>query len=333
MKTTEEAVLELSQTQQEALLRTFGLHETGLRHIDCPFCGKKNEGGDGCRINYTDKLGGIPQYSSICAGCGPRGIMNMLNAVGADLMAINREIGFKYGEDRNAEPTTKKPTTQNRLIELFKKSSRPIRESEPAIAYFHNRGIFNLPGSCVRFIPQLTYWHLGQSIGKYDAIISCATNALGRPSYMHITYIQDGKKVDLGSDKPARKMHSLVANGLKPRCSIKFANRAPEILAVAEGIESALSYEELYKMPSEATLNAGLLEEYRPPEYVKELHIAYDNDKKWTGQAAAHKLLNAVACQCPWVQKVVMRGSSETKTDFNDVLLDGLGVDEFVWLR
>ena len=95
MKTTEEAVLELSQTQQEALLRSFGLAETGLNHIDCPFCGKKNDKGDGSRINYTDKLGGTLQYASICSGCGARGIMNMLNAVGAELKDINREIGFK----------------------------------------------------------------------------------------------------------------------------------------------------------------------------------------------------------------------------------------------
>lgn len=332
MKTTEDAVLELSQTQQEALLRTFGLHETGLRHIDCPFCGKKNKQGDGCRINWTDRLGGQPQYASICAGCGPKGIMGMLYSMGADIHAINREIGFRYGSDAPQE-AVQRETRETRLIDCFK-TGLPLRESDHAKQYFYNRGIHVIPGYCVRFQPMLNYRDkAGKIIGQYDAIVSCATNALGRPSYLHVTWIKDGHKVELGNENPARKQYSLVPSGIKPRCTIKFANRAPEVMAVAEGIESALSYEQIYKVPTEACLNAGLLEEYRPPEYVKELHIAYDNDKKWTGQAAAHKLKNAVACQCPWVQKIVMRGSVETGTDFNDVLLDGLGVDSDDWLR
>lgn len=331
MRTTEEAVLSLSQSQQEALIRSFGLHETGLKHIDCPFCGKKNKQGDGCRINYTDKLGGVAQYASICAGCGSKGIMGMLFGVGADMHAINREIGFKYGEDSHEAPAPV-ATKESKLIDIFK-SSTPIRSSKHACEYFNNRGIYELPSYCVRFKEGLEYWSGAKIIGNYDAIVSCATNALGRPSYMHITWIDGGKKVDLGNDNPARKQYSLVPNGMKPRCSIKFANRSPEVLAVAEGIESALGYQQFYKIPAEACLNAGLLEEYRPPEHVRELHIARDTDKKWTGQAAAHKLLNSIACHCPWVERVVMRGPSEVGEDFNDILLTGGDVDELIWTR
>ena len=333
MKTTEEAVLELSRTQQEALIRAFGLEETGNKHIDCPFCHKKNKNGDGCRINWTDRLSGVLQYASICAGCGSKGIMGMLYAVGADIHAINREIGFKYGKDAPAEAQSIEKTRESRLIDAFK-SSQSISQSDHARQYFYNRGIHVLPGYCVRFIPSTTYRSKdGKILGNFDAIISCATNALMRPAYMHITWIRDGKKLEIGPDNPARKQYNLTKSGIKQRCSIKFKQRAPEVVAVAEGIESALSYEQIYKVPSEACLNAGLLEEYRPSETVKALHIAYDNDKKWTGQAAAHKLLNSVACQCPWVDRVVMRGPREVGEDFNDVLLTCSDVDEFVWTR
>lgn len=332
MKTTEEAVLELSQTQQEALIRSFGLEETNNRHIDCPFCGKKNKQGDGCRINWTDKLGGQPQYASICAGCGPKGIMGMLYGVGADIHAINREIGFKYGQDAAVAPEPKQ-TREIRLIDVFKRA-QPMGQSDHAREYFYNRGIHVVPSYCVRFHPALAYRdHTGKVLGEFDAVISCATNALGRPSYMHITWIKDGYKVELGPENPARKQYSLVPSGMKPRCSIKFRQRSPEVLAVAEGIESALSYEQIYSVPTESCLNAGLLEEYRPPEYVRELHIARDTDKKWAGQAAAHKLLHGVACHCPWIKRVVIRGPAEFGEDFNDILLTGGEIDELIWDR
>jgi putative DNA primase/helicase len=332
MKTTEQAVLELSQAQQEALIRTFGLEETNTRHIDCPFCGKKNKGGDGCRISYTNKLGGDYQYASICAGCGPKGIMGMLYGVGADIHAINREIGFKYGSDATAKPIETK-TRESRLIELFK-TSRPVSESENILGYLRGRGIQITPSYCVRFAPKLAYRNAsGQVIGNFDAMISCATNALGRPAFMHITWLENSKKIDLGSENPARKQYSLQPDGIKPRCSVKFKNRAPEVLAVAEGIESALSYEQIYSVPAESCLNAGLLEDYRPPEYVRELHIARDTDKKWAGHAAAHKLLHSIACNCHWVTKIVMRGPRQIGEDFNDILLTGGDVDELVWVR
>ena len=332
MKTTEEAVLELSQPQQEALIRSFGLEETNTRHIDCPFCGKKNKQGDGCRISWTDKLGGQSQYASICAGCGPKGIMAMLYGMGATIHDINREIGFKYGSDAPAEPVPVKVTRETRLIDAFK-AAIPTGQSEHARQYFYNRGIHIVPTRCVRVHPMLPYRdNTGKVIGEFDAIMSCATNALGRPSYMHITWIKDGYKVDLG-ENPARKQYSLVPNGMKPRCSIKFRQRSPEVLAVAEGIESALSYEQIYSVPTDSCLNADLLSVFRPAEYVRELHIARDTDKKWAGQAAAHKLLHGVACHCPWVKRVVIRGPEEFGEDFNDILLTGGGVDELVWNR
>lgn len=317
--TTWDYVQSLPDTAQEALLNRFGYSVTGNRHIDCPICGKKNKGGDGFRLNWTTKLS-PPQYGGICT-CGSFGIWQLLTATGADIHAINDAAGFKYNSaDRPTE--IKKPPRIERAESIFRRGVK-LRDSDHARLYFANRGIYDLPRGHVRLVEQLEYRGSdGNITGHYDAIVSLATDALGKPCYYHVTYIKDGAKAPCD---PPRKMFALLSNDIKPRCSIKLGDTA-EVMGVAEGIESAVSYESIYKVRTDSCLNAGLLENYRPPEHVHTLHIAADNDKKLAGNSAAFSLASRVRLSCPWVKKIIIRWPVEIGKDFNDVLLEGLEV-------
>ncbi|MDZ7922725.1 MAG: toprim domain-containing protein [Marinagarivorans sp.] len=321
-QTTWDYVKNLPETAQEALLNRFGYRVTGNKHIDCPICGKKNSGGDGFRINWTTKLS-PPQYAGICT-CGCFGIWQMLTATGADIHAINDAAGFKYNNcEKPAE--IKKPPKLERAESIFRRGLK-LYESEHAKLYFANRGIYDLPRGHIRIVENLEYRDcIGAVTGRYDAIVALATDSLGKPCYYHVTYIKDGEKAPC--DTP-RKMFSLLSNDIKPRCSIKLGGVA-EVMGVAEGIETAASYEAIYKVRTDSCMNAGLLEDFRPQEHVKTLHIAADNDRKLAGNSAAWKLATRVRLSCPWVEKIIIRWPKEMGKDFNDVLLEGLEVFEY----
>lgn len=326
-KTTWEAIEELPDTQQEALLNRFGYEVTGNRHIDCPVCGKVNKKGDGFRINWTQKLG-AGQYAGICAGCGPHGIYKLLTSAGATIHELNDLIGFKYGQDC-ATKKVEKHYKLRRAEDIFSRGIK-IRYSEHATRYFSSRGIYSVPGGHCRFVRMLDYFDdSGMLIGQFDAIVSIATDALGKPCYYHVTYIENGEKAKLD---PPRKQFSLMPSNITPKCSIKFSPPS-DVAGVGEGIESCLSYGQIYKIPVESCLNTSILSNYRPPEYVRQLHIAVDNDKKLGGQAHAWMLAHRVMTRCQWVEKIILRIPKEQGKDFNDVLLEGIGVDEYVISR
>lgn len=328
-KTTWEAVEELPDTQQEALLNRFGYEVTGNRHTDCPICGKKNKSGDGFRLNWTTKLS-IPQYAGICAGCGPHGIYKLLTSAGADIHQINDLIGFKYGKDELDVKKIEKPRKLARAEAIFSRGIK-IKDSQEAIEYFSNRGIYTPPGGHCRFVKALEYYNSNGVLERYcDAIVCIATDSIGKPCYYHVTYIEGGFKAKLD---PPRKQHNLMPSMTTPKCSIKFSEPNGSVLAVGEGIESCLSYNQIYRINAVSCLNSTLLCNYRPPEYVTELHIAADNDRKLAGQANAWMLAHKVMCRCSWINKIIIKTPKIVGADFNDVLLNGYEVDEYVTYR
>lgn len=62
------------------------------------------------------------------------------------------------------------------------------------------------------------------------------------------------------------------------------------VLAVAEGIEDALSAWVLWQIPTWACLGTSGLRSFDPPEGVKELLIFSDRDENGAGQKAAREL-------------------------------------------
>jgi phage/plasmid primase-like uncharacterized protein len=88
-----------------------------------------------------------------------------------------------------------------------------------------------------------------------------------------------------------------------------------EQLAIAEGIETALSVMQLTKLPTVAALSAAGMRSLRWPPHVRQLWIAADNDE--AGLKAAEVLLGqALRAGLQAHIKVPTKG----KNDFNDLL-------------
>ena len=88
-----------------------------------------------------------------------------------------------------------------------------------------------------------------------------------------------------------------------------------EQLAVAEGIETALSVMQLTRLPTVAALSAAGMQSLRWPAQVRRLSIAADNDE--AGLKAATRLLErALRAGLQAQLKIPAKG----KNDFNDLL-------------
>ena len=93
---------------------------------------------------------------------------------------------------------------------------------------------------------------------------------------------------------------------------------AGEVLAVSEGVETALSLTVLEGLPCWACLGTAGLSAFRPPPGLRRLVIAADNDANGAGLKAARALAERVR-----VRLDVQIAVPDDLGDFNDVLLAG----------
>jgi len=108
---------------------------------------------------------------------------------------------------------------------------------------------------------------------------------------MHRTYITTkGEKAQV---KKAKKMLPALS-GLTGG-AIRLFPIIDGSLAIAEGIETAIAVYEDTKIPCWAAYSAAMLAKFEPPPEVKHLAIFSDNDRNYTGQAAAYQLANRIA--------------------------------------
>jgi hypothetical protein len=132
----------------------------------------------------------------------------------------------------------------------------------------------------------------------------------------HFTFLQAG-----GVNSPVRKAATdackLTLGQLRyGGVWLTPVNEIDEQLAVAEGIETALSVQQITNLPTVAALSAAGMRSVRWPPRVRRLWIAADNDE--AGRAAAKVLLErALRAGMQAHIKLPARGQN----DFNDLLM------------
>lgn len=175
-------------------------------------------------------------------------------------------------------------------------------KAEPARRYFASRGLHVPQGldEEMRFVPSLGYWEGNRQIASCPAIITRVVNAAGKAVSLHRTYLaMDGVgKANLGvtadgDERVARKMMGIPATRSWATSAARLAPLR-RVLAVAEGIETALAVKELTGFHTWATLSAPFMETFEPPQGVEAIWIFADKDVNGRGQAAAHQLLGAL---------------------------------------
>lgn len=160
-------------------------------------------------------------------------------------------------------------------------SSRAVVEGDPVWKYLCNR----IPGfnasmisPMLRCHPCVDYYEaVGDAFkktGTYPAMIAFIMAADGSCQDLHRTYLtKDGMKAPVGEVKK-----TLASIGVKGG-AIQLAKPTGNVLAVAEGIESAYAVEIFKKLPCWSLLNTSGMKNFVIPSGIKYLHIFADNDK------------------------------------------------------
>jgi putative DNA primase/helicase len=190
--------------------------------------------------------------------------------------------------------------------------------------YLQGRGIISPPPASIRFLPRQRNWSDGRTYPVMIALVqrvpgddeSVQSGALMIDAGAHFTFLQAG-----GVNGPVRKAATdackLTLGQLRyGGVWLTPVDKIDEQLAVAEGIETALSVQQITNLPTVAALSAAGMRSLRWPPQVRRLWIAADNDE--VGRGAAKVLLErALRAGLQAHIKLPARG----KNDFNDLLL------------
>ena len=152
----------------------------------------------------------------------------------------------------------------------------------------------------------------GNFVSPLPAMVALVEHVERGPVAVHCTYLRPdgGGKADV--EKP-KAIFGPVAGG-----AVRFgAPHAGQWLAVAEGIETALSVAVACSMPAWAALSAGGIKNLRLPPEATHVVICADHDANGVGERAAH---DAAARWLAEGRRVRVAKPPAPDSDFNDVL-------------
>ena len=275
------------------------------KHGPCPLCG---DGRD--RWRFDDKEGAGTWICSHCrAGDGVALVMakNCYEFWEAAKM-IEELVG---GADPQPPRTKRAPEDKRAAMNRLWREGEALTPETTAGRYLVARtGAMALCGD-LRAVARLSYYtERGIRPSIHPGLLAMVRDAEGAPINIHRTFLdRSGGKAKV--DDPKRVM----SGELPPGSAIRLAP-ALDCLAVAEGIETALSVTAMFGVPCWAAINAGLLEAWFPPAGVVSVEVYGDHDVNFVGQAAAYALAKRLHNRGLHVAVYVPEAVGE---DWNDV--------------
>ena len=311
------------------ILKAAGIDDDFLKdvHGPCPVCGGKD------RFRFDDLEGTGSYYCNNPhhgAGDGFKLLMSYKSCSFAEAAQFIRDF---FG-DRPVEavkhtpkPVVKEQDTvsiRNSLNKVAQACSR-VMPGDAVWKYLKGTRGLVLPEipRALKLHPKLGYYEKGDGgkmikVGEYPAMIAIISGPDGTPVNLHRTYLTSaGNKAPVKDAK--KSMHGFKAKGGAIRLF-----PAGKVLAVAEGIETALAVHCLTGHPVWATVSAPLMESLEVPDYVEHVMIFADNDlpdKQGVrrGQEAAKKLKIALEAKG---KNVTAYLPPVEGTDFADVWIE-----------
>lgn len=305
------------------------------RHVPCPVHGGK----DGFRVfKDMEETGG-----SVCNTCGINtdGFATLMWANGWDFPTALRMVaeclrigGARARPVRWTKPVPRKSDTAEEDEKIRQSLNRvwnetiPIsdRDAEPARLYLARRGISISPPETLRFHPELGFYEGEEKIGSYPAIVAMVQDRDGNPVTIHRTYLTaDGHKAPVESPKKLMRHPStrtLTGGAIR-------LTEANTLLALAEGLETALAVIEGTGLPVWCAVNAHLLANFVPPPTVRQVIIYADKDRpteqhpKGHGQEAARQLVQRLWAMGVKASAIVPAGEippGQKSLDWLDIL-------------
>jgi hypothetical protein len=140
--------------------------------------------------------------------------------------------------------------------------------------------------------------------------------ATGLVCAVHRVPFRGGKPIVDANGKTLRiSLGEIVGNAFRGGCRPDPAGR----WALAEGVETALAFSQLTRIPCWASISAGNMAHIKPPSWARYATIVADNDAKQTGLQAAADALTALRC-LPQLESVRVIMADAVGRDANDVL-------------
>lgn len=200
----------------------------------------------------------------------------------ADRLARDRERA--EASARSAEKQRQQWAENARCNARMWAACRPLAPEDVACRYLLHR-LRVLPDplpAALRFHPGLAYWHDGQRIGTFPALVAAITSPAGELLALHRTYLDpDGRKATLPEGAPAKKL--TAASGPIMGGCIRLAEPTEAgLIGVAEGVETALAASLTAsiggRLPVVAAYSAGALAAWQWPPEARRVAICGDND-------------------------------------------------------
>lgn len=254
------------------------------RNLPCPMC----QGTD--RFQYTNKFGDGNYH---CRGCGAGGGFKLLQAVhGWDFVTVLEKVEhcLRLPSIRPVPVILSRPVHMKHLARTLWEEAIPITPGDEVDRYLRNRGlVLQAYPETLRFHSALGYYekdgnNTSKKVAEYPAMLGFIQDQASQLVSLHRTYLTDGHKL---KDRDSKKLLCSGYSGAAIRL-----HPVKNVLAITEGIETALAVHLATGFPVWAALNAGNLETLWIPEEVRCVMIYGDNDSdsSFDGQASAYIL-------------------------------------------
>lgn len=293
-------IAERARGRWRDILAAFGVPSklTNRKNQPCPFCGGKD------RFRFTDYEG---KGGYICSQCeSGSGFDFLMRLKGWDFRTAAQEVEKIVGDCRQVQDRS--DADKRAAMTKLWQSANAISPQDPVGLYLFRRcGVTQFPTS-LRGVSSLRYFG---SPDSYPAMLAKLTKPDGTPCNIHRTYLTAyGNKAPV--DAPRRMMPGHVAKG----SAVRLAPIATH-MGIAEGIETAISAQALFGVPTWAALNAETLKAWDPPTGVENVTVFGDNDESFTGQAATFALARRLSAAGFTIETKI---PEQIGQDWNDVL-------------
>lgn len=253
------------------------------RHGPCPICGGTD------RFRWDNRRG---DGTWICNQCGAGdGLALAMAVTGKPFAEVAAQIDSLLGNIKfQADQPKPEMTEERRLAALRRVAAATVKLTPGCLAdiYLRSRKLGEaVYPKALRFAAALPD---GEGSTR-PAMVATVQGYDGANVTLHRTFLRP----DGGAKAEMERPRKLMPGEMPERAAVRLAEWSEGVLGVAEGIETALAAGHRFECPVWATVTAGGLAKWWPPEDCREVAIFADHDVSFTGHAAAYRLANRLA--------------------------------------